>query len=444
MNKTEQNQILVEYQGDEGMIFMWVNQETFQKFEVQDRKFLSKLPGTKKFALLILIIAFNFPSRVAAESKGQNSPMELQIVPYKKQSDVKIVPYRPHVMTVAILTVLKSNEKNSLRLNGNQKDLRINYFKPQPLMIEDVVKRNTLAQNNYIELKKELLLPQTFRRSGMQPPVTLKLRGGVTNINSITNWGIKKAEIILLGTEKIDVQTKIILLTNPAVWLGMSIVSYRLSVDNLKLLINKKQVLPTFVDFVKKNPAKLILSTIVLANTRSLFRLVTSQASRTELISGINRLVDDLTLKIWGTPQICDSTNFVEKIKILETELNLFRYKAENRLKVIALKNAEIELQKKEILEVRIESQERVTKIKDKMEKILKDSRLPENYESKVKDFTNPLLNSNEPSGAGKIHQPKKEKQIAKTKTKLNNKEPGRSTILKENYENGNGQKTEK
>ena len=394
-------QVLMEFEGDEGLIFVWMDEEKAKHLEIQDRKLLRQICGVEKIAVFLIIAGFNFPNRASAaqkfkESSPQNSPVELRVVEYKP-FPVTIVTSKENNIFEKVIP--EDKQLIPFLENGKQ-----NQITPQRRMVGEgiILQKSNLARNNYLEIKKELLIPQKVTRNFTKPPVTLKLRGGMT-VGTIIEWGIEKAEIILLETQKVDNLTKLLLLANPAVWVGMLIVSYRLAVSKIAKLASQKELLPTVLNFVKNNPLKLIITGIVLLNTRSLFGLVTSEVSRTELISEINRLIDNVNLKIWGTPKICDSTNFIEKIKLLEKELQLFKYKAENRLKIISLKNSEIEMQKKEILEVRVDSRERILKIKDKMEKILKDSRLPENYESKAKEFEGPLIETNESSVEDKI-----------------------------------------
>jgi hypothetical protein len=441
--KENDSQILVEYEGDEGMIFIWVDKDKINNYEIQDKKLLGKLTILQKVATFLVIASFNLSNKTSAsqkfkESINKNAPVELRIVEYKPFTGALItVPEKPSESAL--------KQKNILLLENGKKNLVVT-TKPQrgPVGSGIILQKSNLAKNNVVELQKSLL-PQRIRKPNVNQTRNLKLRGGMTKFNSLLNWSIEKGELIILKPEKLDLKTKVILLTNPAVWVGILVVIYRDMLTKVQQLIHQKKVTPTIMQFIKKNPLKLIISGIVMINTKPLFGLITSQASRQQLISEINTLVDNIYLKIWGTPAVCDTTDFSKKIKMLEEELALFKYKAENRLKLLSLKNVELNLQQKEISETRLNAQEMMRKCKEMLDNITL-SKVPERI-GKPEYFAGPepvvidkkepsVINKKEPLEAGKIVKDTTagptEKKVREPKPELNNREPGRSSILRE------------
>lgn len=446
INKND-SQILLEYDGDEGMIFIWVDKDKIQEYTIQDKKFLGKVAILEKVATFLVIASFNLTNKTSAsqkfkESVSKNAPVELRIVEYKPFTGALIkVPEKPSERALT--------QENVLLLKNGKNNLVVT-TKPQrgPVGSGIILQKSNLAKNNVVELQKSLL-PQRLLKPRVNPRANLKLRGGMTRINNLVNWAIEKGELIVLKPEKLDLKTKVILLTNPAVWVGILIVLYRDILTKIQQLVQQKKVLPTIMQFIKKNPLKLIISGIVMINTKPLFGLITSQASRQQLISEINTLVDNVYLKIWGTPAVCDTTDFSEKIKMLEEELALFKYKAENRLKLLSLKNVELNLQQREISETRLNAQEMMRKCKEMLDNITL-SKVPERI-GKPEYFAGPepiVIDKKEPLEAGKIVKDTTagptEKKVREPKPELNNREPGRSSILREAAEKQKQKKKEK
>ena len=259
-------QVLMEFEGDEGLIFVWMDEEKAKHLEIQDRKLLRQICGVEKIAVFLIIAGFNFPNKASAaqkfkESSPQNSPVELRVVEYKP-FPVTIVTSKENNIFEKVIP--EDKQLIPFLENGKQ-----NQITPQRRMVGEgiILQKSNLARNNYLEIKKELLIPQKVTRNFTKPPVTLKLRGGMT-VGTIIEWGIEKAEIILLETQKVDNLTKLLLLANPAVWVGMLIVSYRLAVSKIAKLASQKELLPTVLNFVKNNPLKLTLTRLCLVGNR--------------------------------------------------------------------------------------------------------------------------------------------------------------------------------
>ena len=332
-NTGTDNLVLLQYDCvDSGDLFIWVSPTKYEEMQRLDSELL------KKFGF-----GFQFGKRVGVFFLFMLGNINLSV----KSVAAKNMPHTEIVIVDERNQILCPHFPKNDPYEKFEKEMQLkNYF--SQLSIENGISKQTLVKNsipvpilqitnykkNYVQIKeiRPFILQNDFISSSFKNK-NLLLKGGQRK-ETEKKLAIEKAKLFF-GPEKLSFQEKRKLLSNPEVVREVIILSYQEVSLNFKTLVDQKKIHSTLFQVVIQNPIKIIFTSVVLFNLKTISRFVFSSSYRKQIFTLINDQIQ---------AQFCNS--LFERNLSLEDTVRLLSNKQEELLSKIAVRETMIGKQK--------------------------------------------------------------------------------------------------